>query len=42
MTDGDENVLDINTFPKLLKATQNSTNFKGYEILFLYGSHLFI
>lgn len=36
----DENILNINAFTKLLKATQDLSNFKSHETLFLYNFHL--
>lgn len=40
MTDNDEDILDIDTFIKLLRAGQDSTNFKYYRILYLCNPHL--
>lgn len=36
-----KDVLEIDIFTKLLKATQDSSIFKSYKILFLHGFYLF-
>ena len=40
MIDDDEDILDINTFTKLLKTAQDSNNFKSHETTFLYVFYL--
>ena len=40
MTDNDEDVLDINAFTKLIRATQDSSNFESYKTPFSYGPYL--
>ena len=42
ITDDDKDILDIDTFTKLIKATQDSSNFKSHKTPFLRGSHLSI
>lgn len=37
----DEDILDENAFTKLMEATQDSTNFQSYKILFCYNSQFF-
>lgn len=39
MINDNENILDINTFTKLLKTIQNLSNFESYKTLFLYGPY---
>lgn len=40
MTNNDKNVLDIDAFTKLLRAAQDSSNFKSYKTPFLRGPYL--
>ena len=40
MTDDDEDVLDIDTFNKLMKEAQDPSNFESHKALFLHGSLL--
>lgn len=42
MTDNDEEVLDKDTFTKLLKVAQDTNNFESHKTLFLCGSHFSI
>ena len=37
MIDNNKDILDIDIFIKLLKAAQNSNNFKIHKTLFLYN-----
>lgn len=41
MADDDEDILDIDAFTKLLKATQDSSNFENYKTSFLLNSDHF-
>ncbi len=40
VTDDDENILDVDAFTKLMKALQDSSNFKSHKTPFLHGPHI--
>lgn len=41
MINNDKNVLDIDIFIKLIRVTQDFSNFKSHQTLFLHSSYLF-
>lgn len=41
MSDNDKDIFDVDTFIKLLKIVQDSSNFESHKIPFLHGLHLF-
>ena len=40
MTDDNKDIFNMDTFIKLIKAAQDSSNFESHKTLFLHGFHL--
>lgn len=40
MIDNNNNILNINTFTKLIRIAQDFSNFENYKTLFLYDFYL--
>ena len=40
MADDDKNIFNMDTFTKLMKAAEDSSDFESHKTIFLYDFHL--